>query len=321
MDKLLLTACQNGQKGVVTAFLKKDNINVNAVDEMGFSPLHYVCKKGYRDIVKLLLAKDADVNQISNTSITPLHMAVQSGNKEIIQLLSEAGADLNATDKQGKTALIYAVEARKAEAAKYLMELGADSSVMDNQNHTALDYANALGLIQLVDSLSAEGSGNTDSYGNTPLHQACHNGQGEVVKAMLAKGGMDINARNDEKMTPLYMAVLEDNLLIADLLLEAGADANISGNSPLHAAAENENEHIIKNLLAHAAKIDERNEDGETALIIAARHGNNYIVGTLLDKGANVTYVDAAEHTALYYATEGGYNDIVEKLLMAGAEN
>ena len=61
MDKLLLTACQNGQQGVVMAFLKKDNINVNAVDEMGFSPLHYVCKKGYRDIVKLLLAKDADV--------------------------------------------------------------------------------------------------------------------------------------------------------------------------------------------------------------------------------------------------------------------
>ena len=90
MDKLLLTACQNGQKGVVMAFLKKDNINVNAVDEMGLSPLHYACRKGYRDIVKLLLGKDADVNQISNTNVTPLHMAVQSGNKEIIQLLSEA---------------------------------------------------------------------------------------------------------------------------------------------------------------------------------------------------------------------------------------
>ena len=259
MDKLLLTACQNGQKGVVMAFLKKDNINVNAVDEMGLSPLHYACRKGYRDIVKLLLGKDADVNQISNTNVTPLHMAVQSGNKEIIQLLSEAGADLNATDKAGKTALIYAMEARKAEAAKYLMELGADISIMDNQNHTALDYANALGLIQLVDSLSRESSGNADAYGNTPLHQACINGQGEVVKAMLAKGDIDLNARNDEKLTPLFMAVMSDNLLIADLLLEAGADPNISGadgNSPLHIAASNENEHIIKNLLAHAAKID-----------------------------------------------------------------
>lgn len=45
MDKLLLTACQNGQKGVVTAFLKKDNINVNAVDEMGFSPSTMYAKR------------------------------------------------------------------------------------------------------------------------------------------------------------------------------------------------------------------------------------------------------------------------------------
>ena len=29
MEKLLLKACQNGQKGVVMSFLKKDGINVN----------------------------------------------------------------------------------------------------------------------------------------------------------------------------------------------------------------------------------------------------------------------------------------------------
>ena len=45
MDKLLLKACQNGQKGVVMAFLKKNNINVNAVDESGYSALHYACMK------------------------------------------------------------------------------------------------------------------------------------------------------------------------------------------------------------------------------------------------------------------------------------
>ena len=53
MDKLLLKACQNGQKGVVLAFLKKDNVNVNAVDENGCAPIHYASRKGYRDIVKL----------------------------------------------------------------------------------------------------------------------------------------------------------------------------------------------------------------------------------------------------------------------------
>ena len=98
MEKLLLKACQNGQKGVVLTFLKKSGINVNAVDEQGFAPLHYACQRGYRDIVKLLLEKEADVNQISNGSVTPLHSAVGSGNKEVIKLLIDAGADINATD-------------------------------------------------------------------------------------------------------------------------------------------------------------------------------------------------------------------------------
>ena len=171
MEKLLLKACQNGQKGVVMAFLKKEGLQMNAVDEMGFAPLHYACKKGYRDIVALLLKKDADPCLSSNESITPLHMAVLSGNKEIIKLLTDSGADLDATDKQGKTPLIYAVDAKKADAAKYLIELGADCSLADNQGHTAMDYANAMGLVQLIDSLGS--SENTDSFGNTPLHQAC----------------------------------------------------------------------------------------------------------------------------------------------------
>ena len=73
MEQLLLKACQNGQKGVVIAFLKKDGINVDAVDGAGLSPLHYACKKGYKDIVKLLLDKGANINAISNTSVSPLH--------------------------------------------------------------------------------------------------------------------------------------------------------------------------------------------------------------------------------------------------------
>ena len=73
MEKLLLKACQNGQKGVAAAFLKKEGIHVNGVDESGQAPIHYACQKGYRDIVKMLLDKGADANLISNASVTPLH--------------------------------------------------------------------------------------------------------------------------------------------------------------------------------------------------------------------------------------------------------
>lgn len=259
MEQLLLKACQNGQKGVVIAFLKKDGINVDAVDGEGLSPLHFACRKGYKDIVKLLLEKGANVNALSNTSVTPLHFAAASGNKEVIKLAVDGGADVSATDKEGKNPLMYAIEAKKAEAAKYLIELGADAAAADNSGRTALDYANAFGLVQLIGAISADGAGTTDAYGNTPLHQACHNGQSEVVKAMLKSGKCDIDARNDAMFTPLCTAADEDNLLIAELLLDAGADANIGGAhgyTPLHFAADNGNERLVKKLIACGAKLD-----------------------------------------------------------------
>lgn len=253
MNKLLLKACENGQKGVVLAFLKKDGIDVNAVDEIGFSPLHYSCKKGYKDIVKLLLEKDADATLISNQSITPLHMAMIPGNKEIVQMLVDAGADVNATDKEGKTPLIYGIEAKKVEAVKFLIGLGADVSIMDNKNNTALDYANAFGLTQLIEEMSAPDMYTADSFGNTPLHQSCFNEQSEVVNAMLKRSEVDVNAVNNDKMTPLFIAVMRDNLLIAETLLKAGADPNLKdnkGNSPLHLHQEMRMSQLLRSFLS-----------------------------------------------------------------------
>lgn len=323
LDDLFLKACQNGQKSVVITFLKKGGINVDKRDQQGFTPLHYACKKGARDIVKLLIENNADVNMASNTSVTPLHFAASLGNQEIIQCLLDAGADVNATDKDGKSILIYSVLAKKVEAAKYLIGKGADVSIKDNENRTAVDYANALGLPYFIADVSVDSVGETDAYGNTPLHQSCFNGQSEVVKVMLAKGNVDVNAVNNAGETPLFTAVGRDNIYVSELLLDAGAlpDKNTNeGVSPLHAAAANGNEHMVDLLIRHNADINGRAKGGETALIIAAEKGLNNVVSTLLEKGADVTCTDEFEHTALYYATENGFNEIVELLLMAGAE-
>lgn len=223
LDDLFLKACQNGQKSVVITFLKKGGINVDKRDANGFTPLHHACKKGARDIVKLLVENNADVNAASNTSITPLHFAASTGNQEIIACLLDAGADVNATDKEGKSVLIYSVLAKKVEAAKFLIAKGADVAVRDNDSRTAVDYANALGLPYFIAEVSLDTLGETDSYGNTPLHQSCYNGQSEVVKVVLARGDADVNAVNDDGHTPLFIAVRKDNVYVSELLLDAGA--------------------------------------------------------------------------------------------------
>jgi ankyrin repeat protein len=54
-------ACQEGHKDIVKMLLDKQAA-VNIQDDKGWTPLLLACLKGHKDIVKMLLEKHADVN-------------------------------------------------------------------------------------------------------------------------------------------------------------------------------------------------------------------------------------------------------------------
>lgn len=217
-----LNACRNGQKSIAQIFLKKGGIDVNKRDAEGNTPLYYACLKGYRDLVLLLLDSGADVSVTNNRSETPLHAAARSGNKEIIEKLVAKGADLNTTDADGRTPLLCLLDNRRTDAALFLIGRGADTEIADSDGHKAIDYATANGLREVVSRLSAENT--SDVSGNTPLHQAVYNGQSEIVRTLLASSKAMLDATNDNGETPLIMACMNGNLMVATLLLNAGAD-------------------------------------------------------------------------------------------------
>ncbi|MEI2986667.1 MAG: ankyrin repeat domain-containing protein [Alistipes inops] len=69
---------------------------------------------------------------------------------------------------------------------------------------------------------------------------ACRNGQKNIAKLLLERGGIDLNRRDAEGNTALHYACREGFRDLAMLLLEKGADAssaNNRGETPLHAAA------------------------------------------------------------------------------------
>lgn len=59
-----------------------------------------------------------------------------------------------------------------------------------------------------------------DSLGNTPLHQAVHNGQNEVVRELLK------NYPDNAQHTALYYAAESGFTEIVEILIMAGAEGN-----------------------------------------------------------------------------------------------
>lgn len=180
---------------------------------------------------------------------------------------------------------------------------------------------------QMVENTVEEDVNKRDSFGNTPLHQCCYNGHGEVVMRMLQKPNIEIDATNDEGETPLCIAVKENNLYITELLLNAGADANKKdddGQSLLHMAAKQRKLHMADALIRKGADVNCQNKYGETPLICAVRvqdgtKGSIDITKRLLENGADVNRTNMWGKTALFYAVTAENNRIVEVLLEAGA--
>ncbi len=86
--------------------------------------------------------------------------------------------------------------------------------------------------------------------------------------------------------TALEEAALRGHVGMVELLIEAGADVNLEGHSPL---------------------------------LLATRSGHENVVRLLLDAGADPNVRNHCGHSALDYALAGGYDAIVDLLSEAGA--
>ena len=96
----------------------------------------------------------------------------------------------------------------------------------------------------------------------TPLWIASGNGHVPEVEELLRVPGIDVNAEDEEEVTPLMHACLIDNAEMATTLVKAGADVNddilSSGVSALEAAVVRGRETCVALLISAGADIPER---------------------------------------------------------------
>src|SRR5437867_5800875 len=137
------------------------------------------------------------------------------------------------------------------------------------------------------------------------LIQAVKEQDADAVRALL-KQRVDVNAPQGDGATALHWAAHRDDLAIADLLIRAGARANVAddlGTTPLHVACTNRSGSMVERLLGADANPNATLLSGETALMTCARAGEVRAVKALLAHGADVNAKEHEHHqTALMWA-------------------
>jgi TatD DNase family protein len=137
-DYALIVALREPSLKVVAALLEDPRTRAEVRTTKDESPLMLAALRGYLDVCKLLIARDADVNK---PGWTPLHYAATGGHIDVMRLLLDNHAYIDAASPNGSTPLMMASMYGTIDSVKLLLEAGADPSLKNVQGLSAIDFA------------------------------------------------------------------------------------------------------------------------------------------------------------------------------------
>lgn len=171
--------------------------------------LHKAIQDGDLDTVKSLLASDPDLLEKRNeVDYTPLFTAVRYNQTDILKFLIDSGANINATESYGgNNPLQIGIFLRKPEAVRMLLDYNADAFQEDKCKGTALSFAAMAGSFEFTEVFMYKGMNVNapDCYKVTPLMWAAWGGNIAVVKLLLENRANPL-AKNAYGLTALDYA-------------------------------------------------------------------------------------------------------------------
>ena len=179
-----------------------------------------------------------------------------------------------------------------------------------------------IGDAQTVEQILASGAdvNAPDDQGMTPLWVAAGNDRADIVRLLIERGA-DVNASSKRGRTPLHVAFHYGYAGIARLLIEKGADMNACKyGSTLLRAAYLGSADVVRLLIEKGADVNTRDKRGRTPLLMAEGKDHAGIARLLIEKGADVNAKDKDGKTPLLYAAKNGHADIVRLLIEKGAD-
>lgn len=186
------------------------------------------------EMMRLLLERNAPVRNERIDGRPALIVAAANKRLAEIEMLIGLGVDVNAASDEGTTALISVADEmaephidHAPEVVAFLLRLGADVNAAENTGTTALMKAARWGhasVVRMLLEAGARAAAVDATNGSNALHHAVQRWHGgtDVVTALIA-GGCPVDTPNQDGMTPLFLAVMNNNGPAARALADSGA--------------------------------------------------------------------------------------------------
>lgn len=281
-------------------------------------------------VVKELIRRGSDVNLTNAKSENILHKAMAISCYEVTDMLINQKCSVNALDKDGDTPvhklIAYYCQDVKANmghvifnscftnASSDLLERHLVNAVMDQNKHSVPDgeeckdtwqeYEKSVFEKNLSLFLSFDVNINLGSRnGNTPFHVASMALKPMIhLKELLLSYGADINAKNNQRKTPLHLTC-QNTQYSTDVF-------NVSN--------EKEVEQTLNLFISNGSNIDSEDACKLTPLDYALMVENKQICDLLLKAGATVTRSDICGVSPLHNAAQATCPDLIDLVISYG---
>ncbi|XP_039149911.1 protein TANC2 isoform X4 [Drosophila simulans] len=305
-------------------------------DYMGGAPILCIAAhEGILPMVSLLLEFGADVGLTNSQGCTPLILAAMRGHCDVVRPLVAAGSSLGQLDITQRCALVHAARMGHLSVVKYL--LACDWSPRPHSQDVTRSVALQQALIgaaaqahckileDLLDlnetEFDLDVNGMEPSSGELALTAAARHGCVDVVGILISRGAQ-IDARNRQGYSALWLAVKEGHWSVVEHLLQRGAlldePLGQTRKTPLMIAAEEGHLELVDLLLARGAQREAQDHEGFTALSWACLRGHLTAAKTLIEHGCNRHHEDHNGRTALDLAAYQGAASLVLYILEQG---
>lgn len=189
------------------------------------TPLMQASAKGEMDKVSDLVNKGAPVNAVCPQG-TALTLAVAHGYDHIAVKLLGEGAKPDLAGEKGITALMLAAQNNDQRLVNVLLDSGANVNAQDARGSNAVAYAARQGNLAVIRRLLSAGGNVNIVVGGESLLMQVVDDNNLLMAQVLIGAGADVNYRGVNGRTALTIARAHHNRDIEMLLMQAGAKSS-----------------------------------------------------------------------------------------------